>query len=196
MWTPGTEATAGLRRTTSGQQVAAVYVPLLDLGSRRTGPSNTRAGLPPAPPPPSAAEVAEGRRIMAYAALATSTGGVTGTLVTLAILVVALNMLFTGNGERFDVGAFLMRTSPYMWALLGTSLCCALSVCGAAWWVSSSCRPACCAGSFSRHACIPVAKQLTAGQQQQASKQAGASTSPAAPSWARPCARPASAPRT
>ena len=54
-------------------------------------------------------------------------------LILLFAIVVALDLLFTGNGELFDVGKFLTTTSPFMWALTGAALTGSLSVVGAGW---------------------------------------------------------------
>ncbi|KAH8089627.1 putative hydrogen-transporting ATPase [Filobasidium floriforme] len=46
-------------------------------------------------------------------------------------IIVGLYLLFTGQGETFNIGRYLEETSPYFWALLGIALCVGFSVMGA-----------------------------------------------------------------
>ena len=60
---------------------------------------------------------------------------VTKAIVAAALLTVGGYMLFNGSGELFNVGQFLLTTSPYLWATLGISSCIGFSVVGAAWGI-------------------------------------------------------------
>lgn len=62
-------------------------------------------------------------------------GYTSSVVVSSAAIVVGLYLLFTGSGEKFNVGEFLSTTSPYFYANFGIVSCIGFSVIGAAWGI-------------------------------------------------------------
>jgi hypothetical protein len=102
------------------------YLPLLPLNSRSsTGPSYL---------PLSTIQKDKDKKYPnKMSSLYTSKTSLIGYLALLFAIIVALDLLFTNEGESFNFGLWLQNTSPYMWALTGAALTIGLSVLGAGW---------------------------------------------------------------
>ena len=100
------------------------YLPLLPLNSSRasTGPSYLPSNTQD-----------KDKHSSKMSSLYTSKTSLIGYLALLLTIVVALDLLFTNEGESFNFGLWLQNTSPYMWALTGAALTIGLSVLGAGW---------------------------------------------------------------
>lgn len=65
---------------------------------------------------------------LSYAAL--------GGSVYLGILLVLVTyLLLTDTYHNIDIGGFLLRINPFVWAAFGLALCVGLSVVGAGWYL-------------------------------------------------------------